>query len=81
MRVHVKLFAGARELVGQESVALELPPRATVGVLRERLIESHPKLGSLASHALFAIEAAYCDNETPIPENAEIACIPPVSGG
>lgn len=81
MRVHVKLFAGARELVGQESVALELPASATVGLLRERLTEAHPELRSLASHAMFAIEATYCDNETPIPENAEIACIPPVSGG
>ncbi|NOY30260.1 MAG: MoaD/ThiS family protein [Planctomycetes bacterium] len=81
MRVIVKLFAGARELAGQEEIAIELPPGATVGQLRERLAEDHTKLFPLLSHALFAIDAEYCDNEAPIPEFAEIACIPPVSGG
>ena len=81
MEIQVKLFAGARELVDQECVALDLPKGATIGLLREKLTEAHPELQSLASHAMFAIEATYCNNETLVPENAEIACIPPVSGG
>jgi len=81
MRVVVKLFAGARELAGQEEIAIELPAGATVRQLRERLAEDHTELFPLLSHAWFAIDAVYCDNEAPIPEFAEIACIPPVSGG
>jgi len=81
MKVVVKLFAGARELAGQEEISLEMPAGATIGQLRERLAESHAELGALIGHAMFAIDAEYCDNETPIPETAEIACIPPVSGG
>jgi molybdopterin converting factor small subunit len=30
---------------------------------------------------MFAINAEYAADLTPIPEAAEIACIPPVSGG
>ena len=81
MKVVVKLFAGTRELVGQEEVSLELAAGATVGQLREQLIENHAELRQLVAHALFAIDAVYCDNDTTIPEYAEIACIPPVSGG
>ena len=81
MKVVVKLFAGARELVGQEEVSLELPAGATVAQLREQLTEEHVELRQLVTHALFAIDAVYCENDTPIPECAEIACIPPVSGG
>jgi len=81
MKVVVKLFAGARELTGQEEISLEMPAGATIGQLRERLAEDHAELGALLSHAWFAINAVYCNNEAPIPETAEIACIPPVSGG
>jgi len=81
MNVVVKLFAGARELAGRNEVSLDLPPGATVGQLREQLIADHAELRPLLSHAMFAIDAEYCDNETQVPETGEIACIPPVSGG
>jgi len=81
MKIVVKLFAGARELAGKEEVLLDLPTGATIGQLREQLIADHAELGPLLCQAMFAIDAEYCDNETLVPETAEIACIPPVSGG
>jgi len=81
MKVIVKLFAGARELAGTKEVSLDLPLGATIRQLREQLIAEHEKLRPLLSHAMFAIDAEYCDNETQVTENTEIACIPPVSGG
>ncbi len=81
MKVVVKLFAGARELAGKEEISLELPAGATVGQLRASMIRDHAELRSLLGHALFAIDAVYCKNETQISATAEIACIPPVSGG
>ena len=77
MNVIVKLFAGARELAGQEEISIELPTESTVGQLRDRLIEDHAELRPLLSHALFAIDAVYCSNECRVPDCAEIACIPP----
>lgn len=81
MKVVVKLFAGARELAGNAEVEIELPPHAQVGTLREALLQQIPALGPLLPHAMFAVNANYSDDNTVIPENAELACIPPVSGG
>ena len=81
MNVVVKLFAGARELAGQETVSVELPAAATVGELRKALLVVSPALKPLLPHALFAIDANYADDQSPIPEHSDIACIPPVSGG
>lgn len=81
MKVVVKLFAGARELAGQDQVEIELPTQATVADLRGALLAGFPALTPLLPHALFAIDANYATDETAVPEDAEIACIPPVSGG
>jgi molybdopterin synthase sulfur carrier subunit len=81
MNLTVKLFAAARELAGQEAVDVALPTGATVGDLRRQMGEQFPPLAPLLSHAMFAIDAEYVSDDAPAPENAEIACIPPVSGG
>jgi len=81
MKIVVKLFAGARELAGQSEIELELPAGATIGQLRDVLLETRPQLQPLLSHALFAVDAEYAKDHTPVPADADIACIPPVSGG
>ena len=81
MKVSVKLFALARDLVGREAVEIELDEPATVERLRRRLASEYPPLGSLVEQATFAINAEYATGTTKIPEQAEVACIPPVSGG
>lgn len=81
MRATVKLFAAARDLAGGDQLAVELPTGATVGELRERLRQECPSLGPLLAHAMFAVDAAYVTDDSPVSPNAEIACIPPVSGG
>ncbi len=81
MKATIQLFAGARELAGQGQLEVELPAAATVAQLRAALLADCPPLAPLLPHALFAINTNYATDETPIPEGAEIACIPPVSGG
>lgn len=81
MKVTVQLFAAARQLAGTDTLELELPAGATVAELRGKVCEEVPALRSLLSGAMFAINAEYASDETPIDENSEIACIPPVSGG
>lgn len=81
MRVIVKMFAAAREAVGEPEVFVKLPELARVSDLRTALEGEYPELAPLLSQALFAINAQYADEETPIPSTGEIACIPPVSGG
>ena len=81
MKIAVRLFAAAREAVGQDIVELHLPAAATIAELRAVLAEQDPRLATWAAHSLFAIDAEYASDATPIPERADVACIPPVSGG
>lgn len=81
MIVRVRMFALAAQLAGTDTVELELPDDATVATLRQRLGQEYPKLADVASHMMFAIDAAYAADSTKIAPGAQIACIPPVSGG
>ncbi len=81
MKLNVKLFAVAKQLVGTEQVVVELPSSATVGGLRAALCEQHPQLALVVSNSLFAVNSEFADDQTAIPCDAEVACIPPVSGG
>lgn len=77
----VLLFAAARDRVGEPSVAVPLAPEATVGDLRAALCETFPSLRALGGSLLIAIDEHYVSDADVIPEDAEIACFPPVSGG
>ena len=81
MIVRVRLFALIRELAGQELVALEVPAGATVATVRAKLLERYPEANRLAAHLIFAVGTEYADDNTALAADAELACIPPVSGG
>jgi molybdopterin converting factor subunit 1 len=81
MKVTVKLFAAARDAMAQSEVALEIDEHATVKNLRARLAEQFPPLRPILLQSLFAVDAQYVPDNTPLGENSEIAFIPPVSGG
>lgn len=80
MTVRVKLFAAARELAGADEIAIELSA-PTVGNLRQAICDAHPSMIPLVRRAMFAINAEYARDDAPIEAGAEVACIPPVSGG
>ena len=81
MMVRVRLFAVARQLAGQEQVEVSLPAGSTIGDLRAAMLTQHPALAPLARAAMFAIGAEYAEDATKLAEGADVACIPPVSGG
>lgn len=81
MLVEIRLFAVARHLVGTPSIAIDLPERATVGILRRSLGEAAPGLAPLLPKLLIAVDSDYADDDHIIPPGAEVAVIPPVSGG
>jgi len=81
MEVQVKLFAVAREAAGRDVVTLALPDGATVADLRAALVTAVPQLAGAVRSLLFAVDAAYAADDAPLSPGAEVACIPPVSGG
>lgn len=81
MNVEVKLFAVAKQLAGSETISVEVPAGTNVRELREAIDEQHAELRDVVQRAMIAIDAEYVSNDAIVPEHAEIALIPPVSGG
>jgi molybdopterin synthase catalytic subunit len=81
MRVRVRLFARARDLAGADAVVLDLPAGATAGDVRHCLAEAHPALGGLVERSALAVNAEFADDLLTLPADAEVALLPPVSGG
>ncbi|RVU46444.1 molybdopterin converting factor subunit 1 [Rubrivivax rivuli] len=83
MKVQVRYFAALREALGpQETV--DLPAGTTLGALRDRLIASssrHAEVLARGRALRGAINQAMADDSTPVPEGAEVAFFPPVTGG
>jgi molybdopterin converting factor subunit 1 len=81
MKVHVQLFARARDLAGVSSVTLELPAHAAVADLRRLLDEKFPQLARLLERSAVAVNNEFADNSVALTSDAEVALLPPVSGG
>lgn len=81
MKVEVKLFAVAKDLVQSDVVCVELSNDARLADLRQAIASQFPPLAEIIPHVMFAINAEYARDEAPLSETADIACIPPVSGG
>ena len=81
MKLFVRLFARARDLAGAEAVAVEVREGANVAELRRRLSSGYPKLAGLLERSALAVNDELADEAATIPPGAEIALLPPVSGG
>lgn len=77
----VLLFARARELAGTGERAMTLPARALVAELRRQLIAEFPALGDLLPRCAIGINGEYATDAAPVPPDAEVSVLPPVSGG
>ena len=81
MQVDLRLFALARQRAGRPVVTLELPEPARVADLRRALATAYPDLAPLLPNLMIAVNAEYADDDREVPPGAEVAAIPPVSGG
>lgn len=81
MTVRVRLFAGAAEAAGRRDWFEEAPAGATAGWLLAGLAAACPRLASMLPRCLVAVDRSYATTETVLHDGAELAVIPPVSGG
>jgi molybdopterin converting factor subunit 1 len=77
----VLLFARARQLAGQQLLEVELPEGASVADLKRAIAAACPALEPLLARVRIAVDAAYATDDQAVPPAAELAVIPPVSGG
>lgn len=81
MIVQIRLFARARDLAQSDCVRVELPDRATVADLRRRIAADYPRLASLLERSALAVENEFAADDLMLSADAEVALLPPVSGG
>jgi molybdopterin converting factor subunit 1 len=79
--MRVLLFARARDLADADAIDVAVPPGATVADLRRALAGQYPKLAALVERSAFAVDDEFVREDEPVPANAVVALLPPVSGG
>lgn len=79
--MEILLYGITKDIVGQKALKVtDYSGIHTVADLRKWLLEKYPALGELRSLAI-AVDDRLADDDEPIQHTAELALIPPVSGG
>jgi MoaE-MoaD fusion protein len=81
MRVRLLAFASASDALGTGELELELPAPASVADLRAWLDARHPALAPLWPRLAVAVNGSIAGSDEPLSDGAEVALLPPVSGG
>jgi molybdopterin converting factor subunit 1 len=81
MKIHVRLFAAARQLAHRDELEIECNEGATVADVRHAIAVACPALAPLLPHVRVAVNTEYADEQQVVGPDDQIACIPPVSGG
>jgi molybdopterin converting factor subunit 1 len=79
--VKILFFATLRDYAGLKEIELEIPSGTTINGLTDMLVTTYPGLEKVKNMVLTAVNHEYASGEFTIPEGAEIAFFPPVSGG
>lgn len=81
MKIVVLMFASLKERAGFSRKELDLPAGSRVRDLKQVLIQSHPNLGGAVENVVVAVNQQFAFDEDLLPDQAEVALFPPVSGG
>ena len=81
MQLTIQLFATLRDAAPDGLLPIEVPDGARVAQVWDAAIEAAPQLAPWRAHARVAVNQSYARDDETVPDGAEIALIPPVSGG
>jgi molybdopterin converting factor subunit 1 len=81
VEVRILFFAQLKDLAGKNRITLQIPAGTTVAGLRQILETQFPLLQTRIKTTLVSINQEFALDGDLIPEGAEIALFPPVSGG
>lgn len=81
MKIRLLAFASASDALGATEVVLEVPSETSVGTLKASLEERYPALSELWHRIAIAVDGEIADDRAVLQDQAEVALLPPVSGG
>ena len=81
MHITVLFFATIKERVGKNTCELEVQEDTKVRDLKDILGSEFPGISDMLSSVLVSINRTYAFDDDIVPDKAEIAIFPPVSGG
>ncbi|HSS48566.1 MAG TPA: molybdenum cofactor biosynthesis protein MoaE [Thermoanaerobaculia bacterium] len=81
MKIHLLAFASAGDALGASEMEIEMPEGSRVADLRARLDREHPGIVPLWPRLAVAVDGRVVSPEEPLRDGAEVALLPPVSGG
>ena len=79
--VTVHFYAGLRELAQVASLSMEWHPGMTVTILRQLISQQLPGVTTLLERSSIAVNDLVVTDEDIVPDEVDIALLPPVSGG
>jgi molybdopterin converting factor subunit 1 len=79
--IKILFFATMRDHIGERELTLSIPAESTIADLKALLAERYPGAATALDATLVAINHEYAFDHDVIPEEAEIAMFPHVSGG
>jgi molybdopterin synthase catalytic subunit len=81
IEVKILFFAYLKDATKTNSIKLDIPKGSTIAYIKVLLKQVYPSLTERLPHTLTSLNRQFVDDSTIIPQNAEIAFFPPVSGG
>jgi molybdopterin converting factor small subunit len=79
--VQVLFFSTIRARVGQKIVQVKLPAGARVEDLKKEIADLYPDAAGTIEGMLASVNQVFSDDSTEIPDQAEVAFFPYVTGG
>ena len=81
MQLTVLFFAQARERAGIATASIAVPDGARVSDALDEIVRAHPALEPLRGHLAVAQDGVIVRADDVLRDGAELALLPPVSGG
>ncbi len=81
IKVRVKFFAYARELVGEKAIVMEVNEGISVEELIDIVTDDHPDLEDIREQLIIAVNKTTVSPYRILADGDEVALLPPVAGG
>ena len=81
MRVSVRFLSTLGSLIGSRQVELNLPEKASVADLAQRLQEMYPQQAALLAQAVYMMDEKSASAQTELADGAQVLALLVLSGG